>query len=395
MIQLLQVSVENEMDLTLAYKKSIKSAELMGLSISTQTSFATAISEVCREIIDKTHEGLLSIEIHQQAERYTIAAVITYTESAAIGSLEAGLQYARKLVPQFNFSVVNGKGTIELKMGIPRSSLINQARILSAKNFFEHVEPATPYEEIKQRNIELFLSNEKSENALWQSEYLNQQKNEFLSVASHELRTPLTILKGFTQLALRSDCSPKTLSYLQKVDAQAIKMQALIQQLLDISKLENRNTDYNKERVDFNSFLNEIAELIPQLVPSHKLTIELGDTANVDIDRLRVEQVILNIIANAAKYSPDGSHIIMKTEIDTSGGVQLSIEDEGIGLSAEELFKIFDKFYRVEQVSRKYNGLGMGLYISSKIIHDHGGKIWVTSDEGQGCTFCFLLPAAD
>jgi signal transduction histidine kinase len=392
MTQLVQVAVENEMDLALAYKKSIKAAGLLGLSISTQTSFATAVSEVCREVIDKTHEGSVSIEIHGKKEPFQIVAIITYKETPKVGSLEAGLKYARKLVPQFSSSVLNGKGTIILQMGIPRASLVNSEKILAVKNYFENAGPNTPYEEVRQRNLQLFLTNEKSELALWQSEYLNEQKNEFLSVASHELRTPLTILKAFTQLALRSECSPVTVAYLKKVDAQATKMQMLIQQLMDISKLENRETDYNKEQTDFNSFLNEIIELIPQLVSSHELMIELDESVIVSIDKLRIEQVIHNIIGNAAKYSPNNRQIRLSSKSNSNKEVIVSIQDYGIGMSPTELHKIFDKFYRVEQVSRKYNGLGMGLYISSKIITDHGGKIWVESVEGSGCTFSFSIP---
>lgn len=392
MTQLVQVAVENEMDLALAYKKSIKAAELLGLSISTQTSFATAVSEVCREVIDKTHEGSVSIEIHGKKEPFQIVAIITYKETLKVGSLEAGLKYARKLVPQFSSSVLNGKGTIILQMGIPRASLVNNEKILAVKNYFENAGPNTPYEEVRQRNLQLFLNNEKSELALWQSEYLNEQKNEFLSVASHELRTPLTILKAFTQMALRSECSSVTVAYLKKVDAQATKMQALIQQLMDISKLENRETDYNKEQTDFNSFLNEIIELIPQLVPLHELIIDLDESVLVSIDKLRIEQVILNIVGNAAKYSPDSKQIRLSSKSNLNGEIIVSVQDYGIGMSPEELHKIFDKFYRVEQVSRKYNGLGMGLYISSKIINDHGGKIWVESVEGSGCTFSFSIP---
>jgi signal transduction histidine kinase len=392
MIQLVQVAVENEMDLALAYKKSIKAAELLGLSISTQTSFATAVSEVCREVIDKTHEGLASIEIHGEKEPFQIVATITYKEAPKVGSLEEGLKYARKLVPQFSFSVLKGRGTIILKMGIPRACFVNTAKISAAKTYFENVGPNTPYEEVRQHNLQLFLTNEKSELALWQSEYLNQQKNEFLSVASHELRTPLTILKAFTQMALRSECNPATLAYLKKVDAQALKMQALIQQLMDISKLENREADYNKEQTDFNSFLNEIIELIPRLVPLHELIVDLDESVVVSIDKLRIEQVILNIVGNAAKYSPVSGQIRLSSKSNSNGEVIVSIQDYGIGLSREELHKIFDKFYRVEQVSRKYNGLGMGLYISSKIISDHGGKIWVESVKGLGCTFSFSIP---
>ena len=390
-MQLVRVALENEMDLTLAYKKSIKAAELIGLSMSTQTAFATAVSEVCREVIDKTLEGVVLIEVHSEGERNQLAAVITYREIEKM-SLEAGLQYARKLVPVFNYSVVDSKGLIELKISIPRAVGINKAKILSIKSHFLHQEPSTPYEEIKQKNQQLFLINEQSELALQQSEYLNQQKNEFLSVAGHELKTPLTILRAYTQMALKSDCSGITLAHLKKVDNQALKLQTMILQLLDISKIDTHRSDYNMELTDIRSYMLDMTDLIRQLVPGHELIIELDVAKTVNIDRLRIEQVIMNIIGNAAKYSPVGKKIILTTKIQENGEVLFAVEDQGIGMSQEELLKIFDKFYRVESVIKQFNGLGVGLYISSKIINEHGGKIWVESTAHAGCTFYFTIP---
>jgi len=395
MIQLVQVSLENEMDLTMAYKRSIKAAELLGLSLSTQTSFATAVSEVCREVIDKTHEGTASIEVHIEGERYSLAAVITYREVTGMESLQGGIQYAKKLIPLFNYIVTDGVGTIELKLGIPRSAMVNRLKVITVKDYFGQAEPNTPYEEVRQRNLQLFLINEESEIALQQEKYLNEQKNEFLSVAGHELKTPLTILRAYTQMALRSDCSDITLAHLKKIDTQAQKLQTMIMQLLDISKIEKGNADYNLEKTDLNSYLTDMSDLIRQLVPSHELIIEMHQEAvELNIDRLRMEQVIMNIVGNAAKYSPAGKQIKLSTKITGNDELQISVEDQGIGMSDEELLKVFAKFYRVSDVTRLYSGLGMGLYICSKIIKDHGGRIWVESIHGKSSTFHFTIPVA-
>ena len=393
MIQLVQVSLENEMDLTIAYKRSIKAAELLGLSLSTQTAFATAVSEVCREVIDKTHEGSANIEVHAEGERYSLAAVITYREVTGMESLQGGLQYAKKLVPLFNYSVHDGIGTIELKLIIPRSAMVNRLKIITVKDYFGQAEPNTPYEEVRQRNLQLFLINEQSEIALQQEKYLNEQKNEFLSVAGHELKTPLTILRAYTQMALRSECSEATLAHLKKVDTQAQKLQTMILQLLDISKIEKGNADYNLEKTDLELYLTDMSDLIRQLVPSHELIIEMNHgQVSLDIDRLRMEQVIMNLVGNAAKYSPAGRQIKLTTAVIGNGELQISVEDQGIGMSDEELLKVFAKFYRVSDVTRLYNGLGMGLYICSKIIKDHGGRIWVESVHGKSSTFHFTIP---
>ncbi len=390
-MQLVKVPVENEMDLTLAYKKTIKACDLLGLSLSTRTAFATAVSEVCREVIDKTENGNVSIEVEGSREPFQLAAIITFLEDKEMGSLEQGLQYARKLVPYFQYSTIGNQGTVELRWSIPRTAKVTKVKLTDVKNYFESVEPTTPYEEIRQRNAELYLINEQSEIALLQAEYLNQQKTDFLSFAGHELKTPLTILRAFTQLALHGGSHEQTLSHLKKVDMQARKMQTLIQQLLDIAKVENGQAHYNNEQVDFNTYFLDMAELITQLVPTHQLVIELGETRLLFIDKLRIEQVMMNIAGNAAKYSAPGTCINISTTISETGDLIIAVKDEGIGMSADELQKVFDKFYRVESIIKKYNGFGMGLYISSKIINYHGGELWAEST-GSGSTFKIRLP---
>jgi signal transduction histidine kinase len=134
-----------------------------------------------------------------------------------------------------------------------------------------------------------------------------------------------------------------------------------------------------------------MAELITQLVPTHQLVIELGETRLLFIDKLRIEQVMMNIAGNAAKYSAPGTCINISTTISETGDLIIAVKDEGIGMSADELQKVFDKFYRVESIIKKYNGFGMGLYISSKIINYHGGELWAEST-GSGSTFKIRLP---
>lgn len=390
-MELVNVSVENEMDLTLAYKKSIKAAELIGLSMSTQTAFATAVSEVCREVIDKTHDGLAIIYVGYTGERYHLGARITYTENLSMGKLEEGIQYAKKLVPVFNYTVLNGIGTVDLNISIPRSCKLNKEKIAEIKAFFEHIGPTTPYEELRQKNVELYQINEQSEMALRHAEYLIEKKNEFLTVASHELKTPLTILRAYTQMALKSECNETTLSHLKKVDMQALKLQAMMQQLLDISRIETGDADYNTEKVDFGGYIDDMADLIRKLIPEHHLAISAHHVP-IAIDKLRIEQVIMNIAGNAAKYSDPGTAIHFSTSMATSGEILIAVKDQGIGMSPAELNKVFSKFYRVEDIAKSYSGLGMGLYISSKIIQGHGGRIWVESVKNEGSTFFFTLP---
>jgi len=115
----------------------------------------------------------------------------------------------------------------------------------------------------------------------------------------------------------------------------------------------------------------------------------------VKLDRERMDQVFTNLVSNAGKYSKTGSRVVIKTKVCDKGILTVSITDEGIGMSADSVEKIFQKFHRDKQVIKGYSGLGMGLYIASEIVNDHGGKIWVKSVENVGSTFFFSLPGID
>ncbi|MES2386468.1 MAG: sensor histidine kinase [Bacteroidota bacterium] len=389
----INVSLENEMDLTLAYKKSIKLAEQLGLTVATQTTFATAVSEVCREVIDKAIDGLCSLGVITEDGRFSLTAHITFVQDGNLNSLQAGFSYARKLIPVFDVLIAEQQVTVSISISIPRSARLTPQKLHLIYKHFDDLGPISPYEEVKFRNMELYRINQQKELELIHANYLNDQKNEFLSVASHELRTPLTILKSYVELAIQSagNQNESLTKYLAKIDLQTIKLQTLIQQLLDISKMETGQADYNYETVDLNKFITESAELIRKLVPNHELKVNLGEAVKVRTDVVRMEQVLNNLISNAAKYSVPGTCIDLETFV-AGKEVVVSVRDCGIGMSEETIKRVFDKFYRADEVKNHYNGFGMGLYIASKIIDDHDGKITVESEEGKGSVFRFSIP---
>ncbi|RYZ45232.1 MAG: HAMP domain-containing histidine kinase, partial [Sphingobacteriales bacterium] len=229
-----------------------------------------------------------------------------------------------------------------------------------------------------------------------QSRIIDEKKTEFISVASHEIKTPITIIKAYTQIAktMGDQCSPEVSELLSKVDVQTNKLLSLIHQLLDISKIENGNLAYSKEAVSLNLFVQDMVTVISNVVPEHKLHVSLGDDVTISIDRLRMEQVFSNLIVNAAKYSRGATSININASNDRPGYATISVQDYGIGMSAKSMESIFNKFYRDEDVMTTHSGLGMGLYIASKIISDHGGEIWAESTEGGGSTFYFTIPEA-
>jgi signal transduction histidine kinase len=168
-------------------------------------------------------------------------------------------------------------------------------------------------------------------------------------------------------------------------------MAKLIQQLLDVSKIENGKLVYDKQEVDFREFVEVTSEALVQLVPTHHVSVSCEGSCKIVIDKMRIEQVLNNLVSNAAKYSPPGKSIRIKTRV-ADGLATVWVEDDGIGMSQETVKSIFGKFFRDEGVMKKYSGLGMGLYIASRIIADHKGTMNVTSTEGKGSIVSFSLP---
>jgi PAS domain S-box-containing protein len=233
----------------------------------------------------------------------------------------------------------------------------------------------------------------RKEAELMQSKLLEEKKDEFISVAGHELKTPITTIKAYTQitLAICKDCPEDVLKYLNKVDQYANKLTFLLNELLDVSKIHLGKLPLFKIETDIHVFLLEVLDSIQHITHDHRIILEQNAAATTSIDPIRLEQVIINLVNNSAKYSPGKDKIVVRSTIG-NGEIIISITDYGIGISHENLDEIFNRFYRVDKMSTQFSGFGIGLFISSEIIKQHGGRIWVESIEGKGSTFYFTLP---
>ncbi|MBD8017733.1 MULTISPECIES: ATP-binding response regulator [Kaistella] len=221
-----------------------------------------------------------------------------------------------------------------------------------------------------------------------------RKKDEFISIASHELKTPMTSIKGYIQLLERSlekNDIETTRSRLTKVQNQVEKLNLLVADLLDISKIESGKLKFNRRYFSFDEVLDHIVEVMQQSHPQLKMHKSGFVSAEIFGDEMRIEQVIINFITNAIKYAPGSDQIEIMTEL-RDDCVYFSVRDFGIGMSEEHQQKIFDKFYRIEETSERFQGLGIGLYICQEIIDRHGGKIGVNSQPGEGSEFYFTLP---
>lgn len=396
MIKVVSISLENEMDLVLAHKRSMKVAERLGLTVATQTTFATAVSEIARTVIEHTDDGILDIGLEQNKTRYSLMGTVKFNKEIRFTNADAGFYYAQKLVPEFELSETESGNIITMKIGLPRSLKLVPAKINVLKRDFEEEEPLNAYEEIKQRNAKLNQLATEQEAELRQSKLIDEKKTEFISIASHEIKTPMTVLKAYTQMAkaTKEPLSDHLRGLLSKIDSQSNKLMALVHQLLDISKIENGNLQYNMRPVKLKDFIHRQIAVMQHILPHHRFSVILTEDVEILIDELRMEQVFTNLLGNAGKYSEKNTSITINTALLNDGLVTISITDEGRGMNAETISLIFDKFYRAKDVLKTHAGLGMGLYVASKIITDHHGKIWVESTEGNGSTFYFTLPLA-
>ncbi|MEO9004295.1 MAG: hybrid sensor histidine kinase/response regulator [Ginsengibacter sp.] len=221
-----------------------------------------------------------------------------------------------------------------------------------------------------------------------------RKKDEFISIASHELKTPLTSIKGYIQLLERSiDDSdiPTIKNRVSKVRSQIEKLNQLVADLLDVSNIENGKLKFNRKYFSIDALLDSVIEFMQHSNPEFKITRVGSAGKEIFGDDMRIEQVIVNFITNAIKYSPGTNEIRVTTKI-CDNKLYFSVKDFGIGIPAEHQKSIFGKFYRADENSNRFQGLGIGLYISREIIIRHHGEIGVDSTEGHGSEFYFYLP---
>jgi len=259
--------------------------------------------------------------------------------------------------------------------------------LLKIKTFYRIYEQSRKLNEVQEKLLEEIEFRKEAEH----------KKDEFISIASHELKTPLTSVKGYIQLLQRSlnkDDKSMAQNHLNKASIQLEKLNDLIVDLLDISKIESGKLKFNMQSFCVDSMVNNAIEMLQQSNPDFKIT-KLGKT-NVMVygDEMRLEQVVINFITNAIKYAPGTNQVNVTINIKDEK-LFLSVKDFGIGISEEQQKKIFEKFYRVEETSNRFNGLGIGLYICSEIIARHGGTIGVNSVPNEGSEFYFIVPITE
>lgn len=218
-----------------------------------------------------------------------------------------------------------------------------------------------------------------------------QKKDEFLSIASHELKTPLTSIKAYNQLMTRMTDPEKVASLINKSATHIQRLERLINDLLDVTKINAGKIVYNFQELDFNELVTDAVESAQYTTTTHQIVVEGNCTGLIHGDKLRLEQVLSNFLSNAIKYSPQANRIVVSCDT-KDGHLIIGVQDFGVGIAPENIDRLFERYYRVDNTAMRFEGLGLGLFIASEILKRHQGNFWIESEQGQGSTFYFRLP---
>jgi signal transduction histidine kinase len=246
---------------------------------------------------------------------------------------------------------------------------------------------------VGERTHELALANERLKE-------LDRMKSDFVSHVSHELRTPLTAIKGAVDLMLDEVVGPlteKQIHYLTRVRSNTQHLASLINDLLDLAKIESGRIEVKSSRVSLGSLVHEVVEALRPVAAEKVIALETTlrePSILVWADWHKINQVLMNLIGNAIKFTPAQGRVTVSAS-SNGESVQISVSDTGPGVPPDEREKIFAKFYQgAEANGANSKGTGLGLAIAKALVELHDGKIWIESEEGGGSTFSFTLPVS-
>ncbi|WP_268475993.1 cell wall metabolism sensor histidine kinase WalK [Bacillus atrophaeus] len=231
-----------------------------------------------------------------------------------------------------------------------------------------------------------------------EQEKIDQERREFVANVSHELRTPLTTMRSYLEALAEGAWENKDIAprFLMVTQNETERMIRLVNDLLQLSKFDSKDYQFNREWIHFIRFISLIIDRFEMTKEQHVEFIrQLPDRSlYVEIDQDKITQVLDNIISNALKYSPEGGHVTFSVNVNEEEELlYISVKDEGIGIPKKDMEKIFERFYRVDKArTRKLGGTGLGLAIAKEMVQAHGGDIWADSIEGKGTTVTFTLP---
>jgi len=329
-----------------------------------------------------------------------------YSRLIDISIREAGLQSIAAVPLKSSGRVI---GTLLVASRNLRSFSSEDISVLSTigEGLGPALKNAELYEALQEKNHQLEVQNkellrrqqelvEKTEEA----EEANRLKSEFLANMSHELRTPLNVIVGFSELMLDEIPGPVNKEQRQCLDdilASGRHLLGLINELLDLSKIELGKMTLNLESIALTAVIASLYNTIMVILTPRKQSLDVKIVEGLPrayADEVRLRQVLLNLVSNSAKFTPDGGKLRIEV-VKTGDWCQISVIDNGIGIKKEHQKRIFESFYQQDSnLIQEKSGTGLGLAVAKQIIDKHGGRIWVESEYGKGSRFIFTLPLA-
>jgi signal transduction histidine kinase len=388
--------------------------EMDGYSVATALRGADALDMIAAEEFDLVltdlrlddFDGMEVLAAARRKSAETVGIVITgyaSIESAVTALREGAYDYMLKPADVEDLRATVARGIERRKLG---EQLGARVADLEAANRTINQLNVRLQDRVAQATTDLQSSYERLQE-------LDKLKSQFLSIASHELKTPITAMSGFVQIAVRrikrrlgagrpneADWKKEEetlLEQLQVVQRQTSKLARLVDELLDVSRIESGRLELQVSDVDLPELVAEVVRLHQLLATKHELRLSYDPSKNLHVrgDRDHLEQVLNNLIGNAMKYSGEGDAVDVTVARVGEHEVEFSVADHGIGIRPAELARVFGLFYRSpDRLARDVGGMGLGMYITKEIVDRHNGRIWADSEVGKGSTFHVALPAS-
>ncbi|MBC5772826.1 sensor histidine kinase [Pontibacter sp. KCTC 32443] len=440
LINILKINITNELDVVLAYKRAKQLSDKLGITIGNQTKFATAVSEICRNMVEHVGNGNIQFNLVEINGVKFIEAIVSdrgrglgnidYLLNRNIGASNTkgtGLIHSRKLVDYFNVVSEFEKGTkVILRQRLPHHAPIVTKTIADTWMMEFDMDSVSPYAEIKRQNMQLLevleqlrdrnevaeqqlqeisrlneklqqtnndiqgLLREREEQNL-KLQHINEELDTFAHTVSHDLRAPLQNIEGLARAL--EDCvyagkTEEAKEFFPMLHQQTARMDKFIMSILSYSISGRQNIV--KSEIEVRQLVSGITELLS--IPEHITVILPATPLILETETILLHQVFSNLIGNAIKYHDLIVNATIEVAYELKGDwLYFSLQDNGPGIAAELQNEIFNMYYTG---GARNSGTGLGLSIAKKIVSGKGGKIWVES-EGRGARFVFTWPAAE
>jgi signal transduction histidine kinase/DNA-binding response OmpR family regulator len=433
--RLFDIAVQHEQDVVTARQRASQIAALLGFDQSEQTRLATAVSEIVRNAFRYAGSGRVEYSIEGETAPQLFAVVVAdrgpgiphadevlsgrYRSTTGMG---IGLIGARRLMDRFQLESGSAGTTVRLKRFLPRrAALVDHRRIEEIRRALTDRKPVGLVEEFQRQNQELLRALDELNRRQEELVRLNREledtnrgvvalyaeldekadhlrradelKSRFLSNMTHEFRTPVNAILALTSLMESRPQPPNEVQYLRKA---AENLSELVNDLLDLAKVEAGKTEVRPVEFDVNNLFGALRGMLRPLLVNQSVTLLIDEPSGLPVmrtDEGKVSQILRNLISNALKYTERGHVHVTATLAPKTESVIFAVEDTGIGIATEDQGRIFDEFAQVENpLQRRFKGTGLGLPLSRRLAQLLGGRLWVQSELGVGSVFSVEIP---